>query len=150
MRICLHISLLLSFAAASVAEGSAVALISPPRCRKHPFFSHSRSLSKRPPPFDTERVQQRRRRGRRQGQWLRQRTIASTTMVLSGTSLAVALGGCLAGGLHAISGPDHLAAVLPPCIGQRWWNSSRIGVLWALGHGLTASFWGFADLGQFE
>jgi hypothetical protein len=65
-------------------------------------------------------------------------------VLLPGTSLTVAIGGCLAGGLHAISGPDHLAAVLPPCVGQRWWNSSRIGFLWAFGHGLTASLWGIA------
>lgn len=59
------------------------------------------------------------------------------------TATATALvGGSLAGGLHAISGPDHLAAVLPRCIGQRWWRASRVGALWAFGHGLSASVLG--------
>ena len=34
--------------------------------------------------------------------------------------LAVSLGGVFAGGLHSITGPDHLAALLPICIGKRW------------------------------
>ena len=39
-------------------------------------------------------------------------------------------------------GPDHLAAVLPRCIGKRWWIASRIGAMWALGHGVSASLLG--------
>lgn len=57
-------------------------------------------------------------------------------------SITAAAGGVLAGGLHAISGPDHLAAVLPRCIGKRWWVSSRIGALWAFGHGISAGLLG--------
>ena len=34
--------------------------------------------------------------------------------------LAVSLGGVFAGGLHSVTGPDHLAALLPICIGKRW------------------------------
>ena len=41
------------------------------------------------------------------------------------------------------SGPDHLAAVMPACLGQRWWRSSRVGAIWALGHGVSAMFIGF-------
>lgn len=48
-------------------------------------------------------------------------------------------GGLLAGGLHAISGPDHLAALLPRIMGQRWRNSMRIGATWGLGHGFSAT-----------
>lgn len=51
-------------------------------------------------------------------------------------------GGLLAGGLHAISGPDHLAALLPRIMGQRWRNSMRIGATWGLGHGFSATFIG--------
>jgi len=57
-------------------------------------------------------------------------------------SLTAIIGGTLAGGLHAISGPDHIAAVLPRCIGQKWWRASRIGATWAFGHGCSASLVG--------
>lgn len=43
-------------------------------------------------------------------------------------------GGLFAGSLHAIAGPDHLAALLPRCCGQRWYRAARIGFLWAMGH----------------
>lgn len=59
--------------------------------------------------------------------------------VVTGTAI---IGGALAGGLHALSGPDHLAAVVPRCIGKRWWIASRVGALWAIGHGLSASLLG--------
>ena len=86
-------------------------------------------------------------------------------------SMSTIAGGALAGGLHAVagiarneaepnhllqrqcndlflvpmsfeSGPDHLAAVLPRCFGKRWWDSSRIGAIWAFGHGISASLLG--------
>ncbi|CAN0493441.1 unnamed protein product, partial [Hapterophycus canaliculatus] len=53
-------------------------------------------------------------------------------------------GGVLSGGLHAVSGPDHLAALLPRIMGQKWHNSMRIGATWGLGHGFSATFIGLA------
>ncbi|CAM9523452.1 unnamed protein product, partial [Chrysoparadoxa australica] len=49
-----------------------------------------------------------------------------------------------AGGLHAISGPDHLAALLPRVMGMRFRASLRIGAVWGLGHGLSATMIGLA------
>jgi len=31
------------------------------------------------------------------------------------------------------TGPDHLAALLPRCIGKRWYQAMRIGAVWGLG-----------------
>lgn len=36
------------------------------------------------------------------------------------------------------SGPDHLAALIPPSIGRSGWNGLQIGCIWGLGHGLSA------------
>jgi len=51
-------------------------------------------------------------------------------------------GGLFAGGLHAIAGPDHLAALLPRTCGQRWYRAGRIGALWGMGHGVSATIIG--------
>ena len=51
-------------------------------------------------------------------------------------------GGILSGGLHALSGPDHLAALLPFILGQKWINASHYGLFWGFGHGLTTSMMG--------
>lgn len=51
-------------------------------------------------------------------------------------------GGLFAGSLHAIAGPDHIAALLPRCVGQRWYRASRIGALWGMGHGISATLIG--------
>lgn len=48
------------------------------------------------------------------------------------------VGGMLSGGLHAITGPDHLAALLPASIGLSGLNGLRIGAVWGLGHGCSA------------
>jgi hypothetical protein len=47
-------------------------------------------------------------------------------------------GGILSGGLHAVSGPDHLASLLPCIIGQQWSFGMRMGWIWGLGHGITS------------
>jgi len=52
------------------------------------------------------------------------------------------IGGTLAGSLHAISGPDHLAALLPLCTGREWSRASATGALWGLGHGVGAALVG--------
>lgn len=38
-----------------------------------------------------------------------------------------------------MTGPDHLAALLPLCMGRRWWVSMRTGAYWGLGHGIGAA-----------
>jgi hypothetical protein len=52
------------------------------------------------------------------------------------------VGGLLSGGLHAISGPDHLAALLPPSVGKPGWYGLRLGATWGMGHGVSAIFLG--------
>jgi len=39
-------------------------------------------------------------------------------------------------------GPDHLAALLPRCCGQRWFKAGRVGALWGMGHGVSATLLG--------
>lgn len=45
------------------------------------------------------------------------------------------LSGLVAGSAHVVTGPDHLAAVLPLAAGQRK-RALGLGALWGLGHGL--------------
>jgi hypothetical protein len=40
------------------------------------------------------------------------------------------------------TGPDHLAALLPRCVGQRWYRAGRVGALWGMGHGVSATIIG--------
>lgn len=55
---------------------------------------------------------------------------------------SIVAGGLLSGGLHAITGPDHLAAILPPSVGRPGWYGLRLGAMWGLGHGTSAIFLG--------
>ena len=48
---------------------------------------------------------------------------------------AAIMTGLVAGLLHVVSGPDHLAAVLPMAVDAPR-RSVRLGVLWGIGHGL--------------
>lgn len=68
---------------------------------------------------------------------------AISTMTASSV-LGALSGGLFSGGLHAISGPDHLAAIVPKCCGQRWFKAGRIGILWGMGHGISATMLGVA------
>eukprot|EP00966_Prymnesium_polylepis_P235901 5455827-Prymnesium_polylepis.1 len=66
---------------------------------------------------------------------------------------AAAIGGTFAGGLHAVSGPDHLAALLPMCMGRRWYRAVSAGALWGIGHGVGSALvgvLGFALRGAFN
>jgi len=56
--------------------------------------------------------------------------------------IAAGVGGTFAGGLHAVTGPDHLAALLPLCMGRRWWVALYTGAYWGLGHGIGAGLVG--------
>lgn len=64
-----------------------------------------------------------------------------------GAFAGVVTGGLLGGALHAIAGPDHLAALLPKCCGQRWYRAGRIGALWGMGHGVSATILGLLAFG---
>jgi len=61
--------------------------------------------------------------------------------------MGITSGGILGGALHAIAGPDHLAALLPRCCGQRWWRAGRVGALWGTGHGISATLLGLTAFG---
>mmetsp|Transcript_30693 Transcript_30693/g.58831 ORF Transcript_30693/g.58831 Transcript_30693/m.58831 type:complete len:404 (+) Transcript_30693:203-1414(+) len=51
-------------------------------------------------------------------------------------------GGLVSGSLHAIAGPDHLAALIPRCCGLPWHKAARVGAVWGLGHGVSATLLG--------
>lgn len=79
----------------------------------------------------------------------RQCTQLHMSSMASGTAALVGIttGGLLGGALHAIAGPDHLAALLPRCCGQRWWRAGRVGALWGTGHGISATILGLMAFG---
>jgi hypothetical protein len=52
------------------------------------------------------------------------------------------LGGLLSGGLHAVTGPDHIAALLPSSVGRPMWVGAKIGAIWGLGHGVAVMILG--------
>jgi len=63
------------------------------------------------------------------------------TAIAAGSLFAgrsIILGGALAGGLHAVSGPDHFPALLPRCLGKPWLPAAKVGGLWGLGHAISA------------
>lgn len=57
--------------------------------------------------------------------------------------LLEAVAGVLAGGIHAVSGPDHLAAVAPVAA-RHAESAGRLGFRWGLGHALGAMALGAA------
>lgn len=64
-------------------------------------------------------------------------------MALSALTATIT-GGIFAGSLHAIAGPDHLAALIPRCCGLPWYRAVRVGAVWGLGHGVSATLLGMA------
>lgn len=70
-------------------------------------------------------------------------TVSSMALAsVSGCLNPTIVGGLLSGGLHAVSGPDHLAALLPPSVGKSGWYGLKLGATWGLGHGVSAIFLG--------
>lgn len=57
---------------------------------------------------------------------------------------ATIAGGLFSGSLHAVAGPDHLAALIPRCCGLRWHRAARVGAVWGCGHGVSATLLGVA------
>lgn len=72
--------------------------------------------------------------------------VAAPGLAVAALTSAVT-GGLFSGGLHAIAGPDHLAALLPRCVGQRWHRAGRVGALWGMGHGISATLLGVLAFG---
>ncbi|MGB0638627.1 MAG: sulfite exporter TauE/SafE family protein [Myxococcota bacterium] len=54
--------------------------------------------------------------------------------------------GLLAGCVHVVSGPDHLAALLPIAIHNRW-QAIKTGAVWGLGHGIGVCVVGGLGMG---
>ncbi|KAJ7250103.1 hypothetical protein O6H91_Y423000 [Diphasiastrum complanatum] len=54
--------------------------------------------------------------------------------------------GLVAGCLHALTGPDHLAALAPLCIGRSKVESAAVGALWGVGHDAGQVLFGIAFL----
>lgn len=77
----------------------------------------------------------------------RQSTRIQLAPAATGAWIGITTGGILGGALHAIAGPDHLAALLPRCVGQRWWRAGRYGALWGTGHGVSATILGLLAYG---
>jgi len=69
-------------------------------------------------------------------------TAAATTLSTISALTATITGGIFAGSLHAIAGPDHLAALIPRCCGLPWYRAVRVGAVWGLGHGVSATILG--------
>ncbi|KAL7530851.1 hypothetical protein ACHAXR_003710 [Thalassiosira sp. AJA248-18] len=69
--------------------------------------------------------------------------ITSIALYLSALTETI-IGGIFAGSLHAIAGPDHLAALIPRCCGLPWYRAARVGAVWGLGHGVSATLLGMA------
>jgi hypothetical protein len=70
--------------------------------------------------------------------------LASASMATISLLSPTVAGGLLSGGLHAISGPDHLAALLPPSVGKPGWYGLKLGATWGLGHALSAMLLGLS------
>eukprot|EP01082_Thalassiosira_pseudonana_P001243 g1703.t1 g1703 contig10:2614370-2615455(+) len=71
-------------------------------------------------------------------------SILTPLLTTLSTLTATITGGLFAGSLHAIAGPDHLAALIPRCCGLPWYRAARIGAVWGLGHGVSATLLGMA------
>lgn len=56
-------------------------------------------------------------------------------------------GGLLSGCLHALCGPDHLAALMPLIIGRSFLLSCSYGLVWGLGHSLSSCLLGLSSYG---
>jgi hypothetical protein len=55
--------------------------------------------------------------------------------------------GALSGALHALTGPDHIAALLPLSFNKRLIKSGALGSVWGLGHGMASVFAGLIGSG---
>jgi len=72
---------------------------------------------------------------------------AGTTTLFKSELLGSAWTGFLAGCLHTLSGPDHLAALAPLSIGRSRVESAAVGALWGCGHDAGQVLFGLLFLG---
>ena len=56
--------------------------------------------------------------------------------------LKIVGGGILSSAFHSLTGPDHLAALLPVIFCRRWYTAALYGIVWGAGHGLSSSIVG--------
>lgn len=63
-------------------------------------------------------------------------------MAIAASCWSAGVAGATAGAMHAVTGADHLAALLPMCMGKPWHQSCLVGGFWGLGHGIGASVMG--------
>jgi len=71
-------------------------------------------------------------------------TATVQAFILGSPIASAVVGGAVAGGLHGVTGPDHLAAVLPLSIARRWYRAMNTGAIWGIGHGVGAGAVGAA------
>ncbi|KQK19814.1 uncharacterized protein LOC100839056 [Brachypodium distachyon] len=72
---------------------------------------------------------------------------ATRTSIFKSELLGSAWTGFLAGCLHTLSGPDHLAALAPLSIGRSAAESAAVGALWGCGHDAGQVLFGLLFLG---
>jgi sulfite exporter TauE/SafE len=72
---------------------------------------------------------------------------AAGTTLFKSEVLGSAWTGFLAGCLHTLSGPDHLAALAPLSIGRSRVESAAVGALWGCGHDAGQVLFGLLFLG---
>ena len=69
--------------------------------------------------------------------------VATAALAVAATTLKSAWAGLLAGCLHTLTGPDHLAALAPLTVGLRAQNA-LMGALWGCGHNTGQMLFGLA------
>ena len=70
--------------------------------------------------------------------------VATPAFAVAATTLKSAWAGLLAGCLHTLTGPDHLAALAPLTVGPARAQNALMGALWGCGHNTGQMLFGLA------
>lgn len=70
--------------------------------------------------------------------------VATPAFAVAATTLKSAWAGLLAGCLHTLTGPDHLAALAPLTVGPSRAQNALMGALWGCGHNTGQMLFGLA------
>ena len=70
--------------------------------------------------------------------------VATPAFAVAATTLKSAWAGLLAGCLHTLTGPDHLAALTPLSVGPSRAQNALMGALWGCGHNTGQMLFGLA------
>ena len=70
--------------------------------------------------------------------------VVSPAFLVAATTLKSAWAGLLAGCLHTLTGPDHLAALAPLTVGPSRAQNALMGALWGCGHNTGQMLFGLA------